>query len=375
MPFQIIRNDITKIKADAIVNTANPKPTYGSGTDTAIYKAAGAEELLAERRKIGDIAPGDVAVTPAFKLKAKYILHTVGPAWIDGKSGEFDILRSCYAKSLLKAEELGCESVAFPLIATGIYGFPKDVALRIAIDEIGSFLMKSDADICVYMVVFDDNAFRLSRNLFFQVESYITDKKVIKAHLDEYGMEESAFEYERTIERRRREEDIHFARSNGHHTSPGKTGTARKVFDSDTFDKERYKATGSQDTVFLDHLIDVLNEKNIDNATAYKSSNVTKNSFSKLLCGDTKVPQKRTLLGFCVGLHLTLDEAKDLLASADMAFNPHDKRDDLVRDCIINGQYNILEVNTMLYECGFDYIGNIPYDPEYDKQSDKEQKS
>ena len=155
MPFQIIRNDITKVQADAIVNTANPKATFGSGTDGAIYKAAGEKELLAERKKIGDIAPGEVAVTPAFKLKAKYIIHTVGPAWNGGDDGEFDILRSCYRKSLEKTEELGCESVAFPLIATGVYGFPKDEALRIAMDEIGSFLMKSDADICVYLVVFD----------------------------------------------------------------------------------------------------------------------------------------------------------------------------------------------------------------------------
>ncbi len=129
MPFQIIRNDITKVKADAIVNTANPKPVFAAGTDAAIYKAAGEKQLLAERKKIGDIMPGETAVTPAFSLDAKYIIHTVGPLWEDGAHGEFDILESCYRNCLQKAAELKCKSIAFPLIASGNYGFPKDEAL------------------------------------------------------------------------------------------------------------------------------------------------------------------------------------------------------------------------------------------------------
>ena len=350
MPFQIIRNDITKVQADAIVNTANPKATFGSGTDGAIYKAAGEKELLAERKKIGDIALGEVAVTPAFKLKAKYIIHTVGPAWNGGDDGEFDVLRSCYRKSLEKTEELGCESVAFPLIATGVYGFPKDEALRIAMDEIGSFLMKSDADICVYLVVFDAGSFKLSRNLFFQVESYITDKKVLKAHADEYWINEREYIHHRN-----------------------RVQTDKKVFTSSTFDSGQYKKSGKDEGTFLQYLIPLLNEKGIDNATAYKSSNIDRRTFSKIMCGDTKVPQKRTLLGLCIGLKLDLEESKKLLASADMAFNPMDDRDNLVIDCINNGQYDIFEVNMMMSICGFEYLGNV-LDPELDKKSKKEQK-
>ena len=203
MPFQIIRNDITKVKADAIVNTANPQPTYGGGTDSAIYKAAGEKELLAERKKIGVIKCGDIAVTPAFNLKAKYIIHTVAPAWGGGDKGEFDTLKSCYSKSLEKAFELGCNSIAFPFIATGVYRFPKSDALRIAMDEISTFLMREDVDMNVKLVVFDDKAFRLSRNLFFQVESFINDDEVIKAHQKEYGIGTREFERER--ERYRRE--------------------------------------------------------------------------------------------------------------------------------------------------------------------------
>lgn len=144
MPFQIIRSDITKVKADVIVNTANPYPVIGSGTDSAVYHAAGEQRLLAEREKIGNIVPGQVAVTPAFDLPAKFIIHTVGPAWEDGNHGERDILHSCYQKCLDKAAELKADSIAFPLIATGVYGFPKDEALNIALAEIGKFLLTHD---------------------------------------------------------------------------------------------------------------------------------------------------------------------------------------------------------------------------------------
>ncbi|MBR3394318.1 MAG: macro domain-containing protein, partial [Firmicutes bacterium] len=147
MPFSIIRNDITKVAADAIVNTANPQPVIGAGTDSAIYKAAGEELLLAERRKIGAIHPGEAAVTPAFALPAKYIIHTVGPAWRGGEAGEFETLASCYRKSLLLAKQLGCESVAFPLISTGTYGFPKDKALSVAMETIEDFLQDDDLDV------------------------------------------------------------------------------------------------------------------------------------------------------------------------------------------------------------------------------------
>ena len=171
MPFQIIRNDITKVKADAIVNTANPKPVIGSGTDSAIYHAAGEMALLAERRRIGNIAPGSAAATPAFRLQAKHIIHTVGPVWMDGSHGERDILRSCYAKSLALAAELCAESIAFPLIATGVYGFPKDEALQIALSEIEKFLLTHD--MTVILVVFDRRAFELSERLVGDIEAFI----------------------------------------------------------------------------------------------------------------------------------------------------------------------------------------------------------
>lgn len=182
MPFKIVRNDITKVKADVIVNTANPNPICASGTDLAIYEAAGKEKLLAERANIGKIARGDIAVTGAYNLKAKYIIHTVGPVWTDGLHHEFEILEDCYRKSLQKALELKCESIAFPLISTGVYGFPKDKALQIAVSVFSQFLTENEIEII--LVVFDKRSFH--DKLFELIdEAHIDNKDVWKrANLD-----------------------------------------------------------------------------------------------------------------------------------------------------------------------------------------------
>ena len=387
MPFQIIRNDITKVKADAIINTANPFPQVGAGTDSAVYHAAGKEKLLAERKKIGLIQPGEVAVTPAFDLNAKYIIHTVGPAWNGGNDGEFDTLRSCYKKSLEQAHELKCKSVAFPLIATGVYGFPKADALQIAMQEISGFLMRDDVDMTVKLVVFDNKAFRLTQSLFTEVETFIDDGEVVEAHRNEYGLSEEAFEHQLMRRRRQQddelydymvrnecaddagydeawEEDAYEGASEELRTNKiilaevAPQAPTGKPFNEQTFQKDLYMNDGKDELSFQNHLMKLIIEKNLDNTTVYKSSNVTKGAFSKILCGDTKKPQKKTVLGFCIGLKLNIDEAEELLASADMAFNPYNKRDRLVIQCILHGQYNIDEVNAMLFLCEQPLLGN-----------------
>lgn len=184
MPFKIVRNDITKVKADAIVNTANSNPICASGTDLAIYEAVGKKQLLAERQKIGKIARGDVAVTGAYDLKAKYIIHTVGPKWEGGTHHEFDMLESCYRKSLQKAVELKCESIAFPLISTGVYGFPKDKALQIAVSVFSEFLTENEMQII--LVVFDKKSFQLSGQIVGEIDSYIDANYVSESHKKEY---------------------------------------------------------------------------------------------------------------------------------------------------------------------------------------------
>ena len=185
MPFKIVRNDLTKMQVDAIVNTANKAPIYSTGTDTAVYKAAGEEELLAERRKIGYMNEGEVAITLGLKLPAKYIIHAVSPCYLDGNSGEEQKLRDCYKKSLALAAEYKCKSIAFPLIATGSFGYPKEEGMRIALDEINAFLMKQD--MLVYLVVFDTASTKLGMNLYPDLEAYIDHNYVCDKREEEYG--------------------------------------------------------------------------------------------------------------------------------------------------------------------------------------------
>ena len=198
MPFKIVRNDITKMKVDVIVNTANEAPIYSAGTDMAVYKAAGENELIAERRKIGYLKEGEVAITPGFKLPAKYIIHAVSPYYKNGKSGEEEKLRSCYKKSLELAAEHGCKSIAFPLIATGSYGYPKEEGMRIALDEIYDFLFDNEMDI--YLVVFDTKATLLGEKLYPDLQAYIDHNYVLEKRDEEYN--DRFFGSVRTDERR-----------------------------------------------------------------------------------------------------------------------------------------------------------------------------
>ena len=173
MPLKIVRNDITKMKTDAVVNTANPRPQVGDGVDSRIYEAAGFEQLFTEREKIGVIRRGDAAATPGFNLPAKYIIHAVGTSWSDGNYGERELLQSAYSRSLELAEELKCKSIAFPLLSSGNYGFPKEEALKIALDAINSFLMTSE--MYVYLCVFDKESFGLSKKITDDIDEYIDE--------------------------------------------------------------------------------------------------------------------------------------------------------------------------------------------------------
>lgn len=194
MPFVIVRNDITRMCVDAIVNTANPRPMIGSGTDSMIHKKAGLG-LLEARKGIGDIEVGSAAVTPAYDLQARYVIHTVGPVWEGGEYGEERLLRSCYDNALRLALELGCQSVAFPLISAGNYGFPKDRALRIAIAAFSEFLLEQEMQI--YLVVFDRRAYQLSEQLFQGVASYIDQHYVDRCERASYGASNAHMESRR----------------------------------------------------------------------------------------------------------------------------------------------------------------------------------
>ncbi len=363
MPFQIIRNDITKVKADAIVNTANPKPLYASGTDGAIYEAAGKVKLLAERKKIGDIAIGDIVVTPAFALNAKYIIHTVGPVWVDGSHGEFDNLQSCYEKSLDKAYELKCKSIAFPLISTGVYGFPKDKALQIAISVISRFLMNHDMQ--VNLVVFDRKAFVLSGKLFQGVDEFIDENYVKEKKASEYARK-SEESYERNAQNRRfrdmpEEEEYRYFEEEliERNIAPNSESAC------DEFSMPKPSIiSGSLDDVMLgvgetfqQRLLRLIDERGLNDVEVYKNANIDRKLFSKIRCNDDYKPKKKTAVALALSLQLNLEETKDLLARAEIALSPSNKFDLIIEYYISNKVYDLYTINMALFKHNQQILG------------------
>lgn len=334
MPFKIVRNDITKVKADAIVNTANPNPICASGTDLAIYEAAGKEQLLAERTGIGKIARGDVAVTGAYNLKAKYIIHTVGPVWEDGAHHEFDILESCYRKSLEKAAELKCESIAFPLISTGVYGFPKDKALQIAVSVFSSFLLENDMQII--LAVFDKKSFQLSGQIVGEIDSYI-DANYVR-------------------ERREKEYPLRNRRSAGIREFSEEEISYEELLQRNE-DMSLEDELANMGASFHEKLFELIDTSHLDNKDIWKRANLDRKHFSKIQCDVNYHPKKKTVMALCIALELDLEQSKDLLARADWAFSPSSKVDLIVQKAIIDKQYDIMQLNVTLFKYTNEILG------------------
>jgi len=366
MPFQIVRNDITKVKADAIVNSANPKPVIGGGTDSAIYHAAGETELLLERKRIGEIAPGNAAVTPAFQLRAKHIIHTVGPVWVDGKHGERDILHSCYSKSLELAAGLSAESIAFPLIATGVYGFPRDEALNIALSEIGKFLLTHDME--VILVVFDRKAFELSEELVGEIEAYIDDHGVRLARDEEYGYRDDR-ERSQSIRRRREMENLQTYHSASADASSmdvfedsipdGKVmpNPAAPMAFPDLEGKSLEEVLDGTGQSFQQRLFELIDKSGMDDVSVYKKANIDRKVFSRIRCKADYKPKKKTAVAFAIALKLDLPTMQDLLSRAEIALSPSNKFDLIITYFVTNGNYDIYEINAALFKYGQPILG------------------
>ena len=342
MPFQIVRNDITNIQADAIVNTANPRPVVGFGTDSRIHEKAG-PQLLQARQVIGNIATGDAAITPAFGLQAKYVIHTVGPAWIDGNHGEAQLLRSCYTSALSLAMEHNCQSVAFPLISTGHYGFPKDDALQIAISAFSGFLTKHD--MLIYLVVFDSDSFRLSEKLFQHVASYIDEHYIDEHYIADcapqfYAAEKCSRPYARRLR------DTHLSHRSvlkeRSDSSPA-CGAAPKTDSLESFFK-------NLDTGFTETLLKLIDRSGKKDSDIYKKANLSKQHFSKIRNNPDYKPTKPTAIALALALELNLEETKDLLGRAGYALTNSSKFDLIILYFIQQRNYNLVEINIALYE-------------------------
>lgn len=330
MSFQIIRNDITRVKADAIVNTANPEPTIGAGTDSAVYSAAGEAKLLAARKLIGNICPGQAIETSGYNLDAKYIIHTVCVSWNGGDFGELDILADCYQNSLVLASELNCKSIAFPLIGTGAYGFPHDDAIGVAKDIINKFLADTGSDMTVMLVLFDQLSMQSGTALTNKIKEYIDDNYVDHAVVNEYGFTEDDLAIMASI-RRRRELYAHEHTSgiNSHH------GNSNEIVDKS----------------FTEKMFELVDSRGIKDSELYGGKYemyFSKQVLSKMRGDRDYHPSKYVAIVVCLVLKLDLHETLDLLERAGFTLSRSRKADIVVRACIENGIHDYFTVNAKL---------------------------
>lgn len=345
MAFKILRNDITKVRADAIVNTANPIPVIGRGTDSSIYEAAGREQLLEARRKIGVIERGQSIWTPSFNLRkhgVKYIIHTSGVIYRDGNHGEKDILRSCYQTALTIAAELNCKSVAIPLLASGNYRFPKDLALQIAVEEISRFLLEHEVD--VFLVVYDAESYKISEKLFDDVEDFLSD------NLDGYEVEEEHIQYKASYN------TVIGSLSADRIFEPARAVQSEPILSEEKkiapIDVDAFIRSSKDKLNFQNTLMHLIADRKVDNSVIYKKACIDKKFFSKIISNKDYVPKKRTVMALGLALELPLEEYERFLASAGYAFMPSSKFDLIIKYCVMNHIYNLINVDVILDDHG-----------------------
>lgn len=335
MPLEIVRNDLTKMAVDAIVNAANSTLLGGGGVDGAIHHAAG-PQLLEECRTLGGCKTGEAKLTGGYRLPCRYVIHTVGPIWQGGMHGERALLAACYRSSLELAKAHECETVAFPLISTGAYGYPKAQAMQTAVETITAFLMEND--MTVYLVVFSKEAFELSGKLIHEVKAYIDD-----VYVDAHTHRQQ--ECMRRLERMRQ---------------VGRIGA--RVLDEASV-QSMPKSVSLNDLLeqvdegFSQALLRKIDEKHMTDAECYKRANIDRRLFSKIRSNPDYRPGKPTVLAFAIALRLTLEETKELLEKAGFALSHSSKTDIVVEYCIQTKHYDVIEINQLLFELDLPPIG------------------
>ena len=327
MPLIIVRNDITKMPVDAIVNAAKESLLGGGGVDGCIHRAAG-PELLAECRTLGGYKTGDAKITKAYRLPCRYVIHTVGPVWNGGSHGEREQLISCYRTSLALAKEHHCETVAFPLISSGIFGYPKDQALRVAVDTIGEFLLHND--MTVYLVIFDRKAYQISGKLFADIAEYIDDHYV-DAHSDSL---------KERLRRMNAPESCSKAICESAMPTPMMASMAAGGLDD---------LLTHLDASFSETLLKLIDRSGKKDAEIYKKANVDRKLFSKIRNNPDYKPSKYTAIAFAIALELSLDETRDLIARAGYALSASSKFDVIIEYFIGQKKYDIFEINEALF--------------------------
>lgn len=344
MPLNLIRDDITHVHCDAIVNAANPSLLGGGGVDGAIHRAAG-PELLRECRTLGGCRTGEAKITRGYQLPCRYVIHTVGPIWEGGAYGEEALLRACYRNSLSLAVQHGCESVAFPLISSGVYGYPKDQALQVAVNEIAAFLMKND--MLVYIVIFDRASYAVSGRLFSGIAALIDD---------EYADTRMQREASRCEMNNRVLYDV-WKEDMPSIASPRKKQKKEVVYAgadaciaSEPIDASELKSyVNDLDESFTQMLLRKIDEKGMTDAQCYRKANIDRKLFSKIRSDVHYKPKKATAIAFVIALQLPPDEAREMLRKAGYALSGSSKFDRIIEYCITNGIYDIYEINETLF--------------------------
>lgn len=347
MPLEIVRNDITRMAVDAIVNAANETLLGGGGVDGAIHRAAG-PRLLEECRTLNGCETGQAKITRGYNLPCQYVIHTVGPIWRGGAQGERALLASCYRNALTLAKEYHCETVAFPLISAGVYGYPKAEAMQVAVDEISRFLREND--MTVYIVVFVRESIDMADGLYKEVVAYIDDVYVA----EHYEADREA----------RRSARVDRAPANGLFRRPHREDTARNetIFGDGAAAGEAMGDSpdaplARMNETFSQMLLRKLGEKGVTDAACCKRANVDRRLFNRIRNNPAYHPAKQTALAFAVALELPMREAAELLMKAGYTLSHTDKADVVVEYCIMNGNYNLIEINQVLFRLGLQPLG------------------
>lgn len=333
MPFEIIRADIIHLKVDGIVNAANETLLGGGGVDGAIHKAAG-PELLEACKKLGGCQTGEAKLTQGYHLPARYVIHTVGPIWRGGDQGEEEQLRACYTNALEIARAQNMQSLAFPLISTGVFGYPKDLALKIAISVIGDFLMQHE--LVIYLVVYDHGAFALSEKLF----------NTVKAYIDDHYVEEN---FESIRSESRYQKSVAYESEMPYPKSVLDEATQKPSKSSTAVQRRLKNMLKELEETFSEHLLRLIDSKGKSDVEVYKKANIDRKLFSKIRGDKDYKPSKSTALAFAIALELNLDETKDLLKKAGYALSNSSKFDLIITYFITECTYNIFEINETLF--------------------------
>lgn len=331
MPFEIIRNDIVRMETDAIVNAANSSLRPGGGVCGAIFRAAGYQALDDACREVGHCDVGSAVITPGFDLPAKYVIHAVGPIWQGGSRGEAKLLESCYKSAMALAEENGCDSIAFPLISAGIYGYPKEEALQIAVSAIRKYLETSE--LSVHLVLFDRDSFRLGEEKLGKIQKYIDERYTEKK------LASGRFTTEASLWRKQAREQENLA--DYCIAAPMSMGAAPKK-------RKLQELVDNLDESFSRRLLRLIDEKGMTDVEVYKRANLDRKLFSKLRKDDYS-PGKSTVLALAIALRLNLDETVDLLRCAGFGLSRSSKSDVIIEYFITEGIYDIYEVNEALF--------------------------